>query len=117
MFCLKCGKEISEKQVFCEECLAEMEKHPVKPDTKIFLPRTTTPSAVKKNTSRRKNLSPEERILRMKKAIQLLCLILTVTLLSLVLAIFLLVESLSAETPQETIGQNYGTIGVENTDR
>lgn len=117
MFCLKCGKEISEKQVFCNDCLIEMEKYPVKPDTKIFLPRTTAPSTVKKNTSRRKLLSPEERILRMKKAIQLLCFVLTVTLLGLVLAVFLLIESLSAEAPQETIGQNYGTIGVENTDK
>ena len=38
MSCMKCGKEVSEDQVFCPECLAEMERYPVKPGTPVLLP-------------------------------------------------------------------------------
>ena len=38
MSCMKCGKEVSEGQVFCEECLTEMERYPVKPGTPVLLP-------------------------------------------------------------------------------
>ncbi len=113
MFCLKCGKEIGEKAVFCDACLQEMEKYPVKPDAKIFLPRTSAPSVVKKATPRRKVPSAEERISRMKKSIQLLSIVLAVTLMALVLSVALLIESVSTEAPQDAIGQNYGTIQQE----
>ena len=33
--CMKCGKEIPEERVFCEECLAVMDAYPVKPDTVV----------------------------------------------------------------------------------
>ena len=113
MFCMKCGKEIEEKAVFCDTCLQEMAKYPVKPDVKIFLPRSNAPSAVKKSAPRRRTVSVEERMARMKKNIQLLSVVLAVTLLALVLSVALLVESISSEAPQEAIGQNYGTIEQE----
>ena len=71
MFCLKCGSEIGEKAVFCQQCLAEMEKYPVKPDTKFFLPQHKAPSATKKVTSRKKVISPEEKISRMKSCFRM----------------------------------------------
>lgn len=117
MNCLKCGKEIEEKQVFCEDCLEVMEKFPVKPDAKLFLPKQTTSTPVKKSAPRKKVLSPEERILRLKKAIHILCIILVVTISALVLSIALLVESMSVESPSNAIGQNYGTITEGHDDR
>ena len=38
MYCMKCGKEVKENQVFCDACLVIMEKYPVKPGTHIQLP-------------------------------------------------------------------------------
>ena len=38
MSCMRCGKEMEESLVFCPECLADMERHPVKPGTPIQLP-------------------------------------------------------------------------------
>ena len=32
MNCLKCGREIEEGQVFCNDCLVQMAKYPVKPE-------------------------------------------------------------------------------------
>lgn len=110
MFCLKCGAEISEKAVFCQHCLAEMEKYPVKPDAKFFIPQNRAPSVNKKVAPRKKVISPEDKISRMKKTIQLLSIVLAVSLMALVLSIALLVESITTETPEASIGQNYGTI-------
>ncbi len=31
MNCLRCGRKVEERQVFCPDCLEEMEKYPVKP--------------------------------------------------------------------------------------
>ena len=39
MACMKCGKDVNEPQVFCDECLAVMERYPVKPGTAIQLPK------------------------------------------------------------------------------
>lgn len=116
MRCLKCGKEIAEKEVFCEECLAVMAKFPVKPETKIFLPVNTAPTVVKKNIQRRRILSPEERIFRLKKVILWLTVSLLITVLSLVLSITLLVDSLSGEKAETAIGQNYGTMTDSSTE-
>ena len=111
MHCLKCGKEIPEKQVFCETCLSVMEQFPVKPETKIFLPKRDTPAVSRKAPAKRKVLSPEERLPKYKKAVQLLSVALAIAVLFLVLAFALLFDSLSSkEVPQDTIGQNYGTI-------
>ena len=114
MFCLKCGKEIGEKAVFCGDCLAVMEKHPVKPDAKIFLPHPTAPSVVKKAPSRRRVLTAEEKLPRMRKTIQLLCIMLSVALIALALSVALLIESTSTEPKQDAIGQNYGTIDKQD---
>ena len=38
MSCLRCGKNTEAPEVFCAECLAEMDQQPVKPGTPIQLP-------------------------------------------------------------------------------
>lgn len=110
VFCLKCGNKIGEKAVFCEQCLKETEHYPVKPDAKIFLPPRTAPSITKKAPPRRKSVTPEEKISRMRKAIQILSIVLAASLIALALSVALLLESMSTETQEESIGQNYGTI-------
>ena len=46
MNCLKCGRDTVLGQVFCKECLAHMEQHPVKPGSTLILPNRSaaTPS-------------------------------------------------------------------------
>ena len=118
LHCLKCGKEIPEKQVFCETCLDVMEQFPVKPETKIFLPKRDAPSVSKKAPVRKKVLSPEERVPKLKKAVLVLSVMLTVAVLFLVLAFALLFDTLSTkDVPQDTIGQNYGTIEHSEKDK
>ena len=43
MSCLKCGQDVSAGQIFCDSCLADMEKHPVNPGTPVIIPKRSTP--------------------------------------------------------------------------
>ena len=112
MYCMKCGKEIPEKQAFCDSCLAVMEQFPVKPGTPVLLPNRPTPAPLKRSSSRKKVLSVEERLAKAKKIIQRLSIILAVALFALVLSIVLLVDTIQSDAPDREIGQNYSTAGA-----
>ena len=60
MNCMKCGREIEEGQVFCIDCLKDMEKYPVRPGTAVHLPKRPTYSPIRRVYTKRKTLSPEE---------------------------------------------------------
>ena len=107
MHCLKCGQETEEGQVFCQECLLDMGRHPVDPNEVVLLPqRPATPPA--KKPARRRTVLPEERILQLKKRIRLLAVLLV------------LVTTIAAALAYPTVqyfrryrlrpGQNYSSI-------
>jgi len=52
MSCLKCGQEVSAGQIFCDSCLADMEKHPVKPGTPVIIPNYNKPLPSKRSHKR-----------------------------------------------------------------
>ena len=64
MPCMKCGRKIKDRQVFCEECLAIMDTYPVKPGTPIQLPTIVANNfaAPKAKNNKRKQKTPEEII-------------------------------------------------------
>ena len=70
MKCMRCGTEIATDAVFCEDCLAEMEKHPVKPGTPVLLPRREKQAPVKR--SKKRTVKPEEQVHRLRRAVILL---------------------------------------------
>jgi hypothetical protein len=111
--CPECGKEISEKQVFCDSCLEVMERFPVNPGTRVLLPNRSAPAVSKKIASRRRVLTAEERLARCRKAIQVLSITLAVAIFALCLSISLLVDNLNSETPNRVIGQNYSTVDAD----
>lgn len=67
--CMKCGREVKPGQVFCDECLEEMEKYPVKPGVVVLLPHR--PAAVPKPSPKRRHpvISPEEQVVRLKQRV------------------------------------------------
>lgn len=69
MLCMKCGREIEAEQVFCGECLAEMEKYPVKPGTVVTIPLRPAPNQQKKQAGHRRHPAAplEEQVKRLKK--------------------------------------------------
>lgn len=54
---MKCGKEIDDQQVFCDDCLAVMAQYPVKPDVAVHLPKRNTNY---ERSARKKELTPEQ---------------------------------------------------------
>ena len=61
MDCMKCGRETEHENVFCPDCLTEMEKYPVRPDTVVLLPRRRESSIIKK-VPKRHTITAEEQI-------------------------------------------------------
>ena len=64
MYCLKCGGETPEQQLFCPDCLQSMESYPVRPDTPIQLPKRQAAAPVKR--SRQKEIPPEVELAKLK---------------------------------------------------
>lgn len=110
MDCIKCGRETRGEDIFCQECLAEMEKYPVQPGTVVLLPRRRDSSAAKKSVKRH-TPSSEELIenLRRQKALLLFLLIVCVT------AIVLMFEPTMHYIRDEhyEIGQNYSSVTTD----
>lgn len=107
MNCMKCGRDTVSERIFCEECLAEMEKYPVKPETAIKLPPPRENTSIRRVVKRR-TISPEEQVKTLRKRIRRLYLIL---ILCLVL-IALLFQPAFAHLMEDHYkpGQNYSVV-------
>ena len=109
MNCMKCGREIEETQVFCAECLAEMEKYPVKPGTVVQLPARSTTVPIRKPVRRRPQMPPEEQIKYLKKRVWILRFLLALTTALLITATGFLIWRMNEEDVKILPGQNYIT--------
>ena len=107
MKCMKCGIGIQTGQVFCAECQADMEKHPVKPGTPVLLPRREKQPVVKR--SRRRVPKPEEQITGLRRIVLMLSVLCIVLALALSFCIHTILTNYPADNPAELPGQNYGT--------
>ena len=106
MYCMKCGKETENEQVFCKHCLEVMDKYPIKPGTHVHLIHRNEIPAVKKQ-SRRRSLPVEEQIVHYKVLVRTLVALLAAV--SVVLGIFVGLH-FQQQTPaaeEVPIGQNY----------
>ena len=70
MYCMKCGQEISEGRVFCPDCLADMEKYPVKPGATVILPQRFQTAAQKKQPAKKRVPTPEELLEKYRKLLR-----------------------------------------------
>lgn len=104
---MKCGREIPEGKVFCEECLNEMEKYPVKPGTIVQIPAQPPVHEVRKPRYPKKH-TPEEKMHRMRIALRVLLGVTAGLTIALLITINLLVKTM---TQKDTlpVGQNYST--------
>lgn len=114
MNCLKCGKETSGTQVFCEDCLQIMQHYPVKPGTAIHLPRRDTTSQEKKQHDRSREPSKEDALLQLRRMTHFLTAIIAVLSVLLLLTASMLIHTLEKEKPASSIGRNYTTIDSRN---
>lgn len=118
-YCAKCGRECAEDQAFCGECLADMEKYPVKPGVVVLLPPQTRPPKAP-SRRRREPLAPEKQIAKMKKQIIALWLSLILALSTAGAMGWLVIRDyLEEEASKLQPGQNYSsedTMPPEKTD-
>lgn len=106
MNCLKCGREIPEHQVFCEDCLLVMQKYPVPPDTVVQIPRRT--SAPVRKTVKKRSIPLEEQVKKLTKSVH----ILTLALILASALIAILIPTAVSHWMEERyeVGQNYTAI-------
>ncbi|MBQ6997977.1 MAG: hypothetical protein IJN60_06380 [Oscillospiraceae bacterium] len=93
MNCIKCGTELPGEQVFCDACLAEMDKYPVKPDITVTLPPRKEAPVSKKKT-RKRNLPQEEQLRRVKAKLRLAHITLAVVFICFLLVVAMLLQYL-----------------------
>lgn len=105
MKCLKCGRETGE--TFCNACLADMEKYPVKPGSIVLFPKERT--APKKAPPRHPVVSPETTIENQRKLIRRLIKSVAALLILLVLTGFALFRMIQ-ENSKPQVGKNYSTV-------
>lgn len=107
MNCMRCGTKIASDSVFCSECLADMEKHPVKPGTPINLPRREklqTPKRTKKRFQK-----PEDHIHALRKLVAGLMTLVIILALALTVCVYMLINQPDPNNNNGLPGQNYGT--------
>lgn len=110
MQCMKCGREIPAGQVFCEGCLADMEKYPVKPGTVVQIPSRKEPAPVKKPpTRRRPALPPEQQVKVLKRRIWIVGILLTLLLTLVSGCLYLSIDYILENEGKPLPGQNYST--------
>lgn len=111
MQCIKCGRDVEDKQVFCPECLASMDQAPVKPGTPVSIPKRPA----REYTPPVKKDKPEEIILRLQKKLK----VLSVTILVLVIALsislgMITYHFVTTEHDGFDIGFNYSTEAADD---
>ena len=115
MNCVKCGREIENDQVFCQTCLEAMEAYPVKPGTVVHIPKHPEDENEKKPAPRKKVLTPEEQIRRLKKKVLGLRIGLAVMLLICGLLCFAVGRAASELDFYRFLGKNYNTVETPPT--
>ena len=103
--CLKCGRPCPVDQAFCKECLAEMEKYPVKPGVVVLLP----PKAQPKPPRRRQHTANplEEQVAALKKQVVVLRILLVLLLAAAGVLGWMAATDYLAEEQIVLPGQNY----------
>lgn len=107
MKCMRCGTEIPSESVFCDDCLAEMEQHPIKPGTPINLPRREKQQLAKR--SKKRVLKPEEQIHALRRLVAFLMTVIILLAIALTASIYLLATQPDQNDSNRLPGQNYGT--------
>lgn len=110
MHCMKCGTELSSDQVFCDSCLGEMERYPVRPGIAVHLPQREELDSAKKTPPRKKAPTPEDALIKLRNAVLWLSGLVLVLAIALGIATVMLVQNSQSNQPDETIGKNYSTI-------
>ena len=110
VYCMKCGRETKEDAVFCEECLDYMDRHPVPPNTLVYVPSEKDRAAVKKQSTAHPVASTDEQIKRLNQKVHALGLLFALALGMAVFFGLLSVDALHDLNVSNFMGKNYTAI-------
>lgn len=79
MECMKCGREILAGDVFCDICLKDMAKYPVKPGTVVHIPKREPRRPVERRTT--VSLEKQIEVLKIRNRVLSLLLVLSICLI------------------------------------
>ena len=105
MYCMKCGREVENGQVFCPECLEIMKCDPISMNTAVNLPKQPS----RNQNARRMPIHLEEEVKRLERAnerMRIWVILLAMATILLAMAIY------HKEVVQvvEDLGKNYSII-------
>ena len=116
MNCLRCGRETTDQQVFCDQCLKRMESDPVKPGTPVYIPvRKAAPEPKKSRRHPKHARTPEEQLSALHRAVRRLWITVCVLVLLLGLSIASIQYLWTHKPPKFNIGQNFQTAEETTT--
>ena len=110
---MRCARETAHQQVFCNACLEDMARHPVRSDTPIYLPVRKPKEAPRKKSRRfRRERTAEEMVMILRKRVKVLTAItvILVMMLSAATAGVWLAKKQGADLSIPNIGQNFKTV-------
>ena len=113
MKCMRCARETAPQQVFCNACLEDMARYPVRSDTPIYLPVRKPKEAPRKKSRRfRRERTAEEMVMILRKRVKVLTAItvILVMILSAATAGVWLAKKQGADLSIPNIGQNFKTV-------
>lgn len=112
MNCLRCGRETSGQQVFCDACLDDMARHPVKSDTPIYLPVRKVSETPKNKRRFRRERTAEEIIAILRKRVRVLTALVLILVMMFAAAMtgVWLAKKQGADLSIPDIGQNFQSI-------
>lgn len=113
MKCMRCARETAPQQVFCNACLEDMARYPVRSDTPIYLPVRKPKEAPRKKSRRfRRERTAEEMVMILRKRVKVLTAItvILVMMLSAATAGVWLAKKQGADLSIPNIGQNFKTV-------
>lgn len=87
MNCIRCAKETEENHIFCNECLQDMERHPVDPRTPIQLPHRPEQPVIKRSSFRLAASKWEDKIFRLKHIVAWLVVLNILLVLALIFCV------------------------------
>jgi len=92
VFCLRCGRDTENEQVFCKQCLDTMKENPIKPGTAVqILDREEY--FVKKERKTREPVPPEMLVPQLRRTVRILTALILVLAVSLGISAWLLIQS------------------------
>ena len=109
MNCMRCGVKTGEKEVFCSECLASMEKYPIRPGTPVHIPMRNAIPDAKRAPRKKREITPEEQLSRLRIMVRRLSLALIAALVTIALLFGILLASSLQEQTQAPSVRNYTT--------